>query len=176
MSEHREVASCEGMSKDVLHTSARRNEEEAEYRDRQTSPDNVPVPMRSPVRMRHPESVWKASCNDFIYPAAEATKTTHTICRNVQYEFLKHDLVIPISLSNDPPGIIFMLTEISYVASPSSTRYDGTLRMSCAILNGSSASRVTTHGLIVLAKFFALNAPKGRVSGICISRAVYVHT
>lgn len=128
---------------------------EAEYKDRRTSPDNVPVPIKSPVRMRHPESVWKAS-----------------ICRNVQYEFLKHDLVTPISLSTDPPGITVMLTEISYVASPSSTRYDGTLRMSCAILNGSSASRVTTHGLIVLAKFFALNAPKGRVSGICISRAL----
>lgn len=127
----------------------------SEHREVASSPDNVPVPIRSPVRMRHPESVWKAS-----------------ICRNVQYEFLKHDLVIPISLSSDPPGIIFMLTEISYVASPSSTRYDGTLRMSCAILNGSSASRVTTHGLIVLAKFFALNAPKGRVSGICISRAL----
>lgn len=114
----------------------------------------------------------------FGITAAEAVETTRTICRNVQYEFLKHDLVTPISLSTDPPeaGITIMLTEISYVASPSSTRYDGTLRMSCAILNGSNASRVITHGLIVLAKFFALNAPKGRVSGICISRAVHVHT
>lgn len=127
----------------------------SEQREVASSPDNVPVPIRSPVRMRHPESVWKAS-----------------ICRNVQYEFLKHDLVISISLSSDSPGITFKLTEISYVASPSSTRYDGTLRMSCSILNGSNASRVTTHGLIVLAKFFALNAPKGRVSGICISRAL----
>jgi hypothetical protein len=68
MSEQREVASCEGMSEGVLHTSARRDEmeEEAEYKDRQTSPDNVPVPIKSPVRMRHPESVWKASCNDSI--------------------------------------------------------------------------------------------------------------
>lgn len=65
-----------------------------------------------------------------------------------------------------------MLTEISYVASPLSTRYDGTIRMSCAILDGSSASRVTTHGLIVLAKFFALNAPNGKVSRPWISRAI----
>lgn len=59
MSEQREVASCEGMSESVLHTSARSDEmeEEAEYEDRQTSPDNVPVPIRSPVRMRHPERV-----------------------------------------------------------------------------------------------------------------------
>jgi hypothetical protein len=110
-----------------------------------------------------------------LYPATDEIEIRHTICRNVQYEFLKHDLAVPISLSTDPPGITLILTEISYVTSPLSTRYDGTLRMSCAILNGSSASRVTTHGLIVLAKFFALNAPKGRDSGIWISRAVYIH-
>lgn len=99
----------------------------------------------------------------------------HTICRNVQYEFSKFDLAVPISLSpvGLPIGIISMLTEISYVTSLSSARYDGTFRVSCARLNGSSASRVITHGLIVLAKFFALNAPNGNVSGPWISRAIY---
>ena len=60
-----------------------------------TSPEMVPVPSKSPVRMGHPAKAWKVS-----------------ICLNVQYAFFKFDLDV-VNVSSVPANFQSMLMAMS---------------------------------------------------------------
>jgi hypothetical protein len=118
------------------------------------SPDIVPLPRRSPVRMLHPVIVWCAN-----------------ICGKLHSKFFELVLVRVAPL-------ISTASDISYTDFSSlSMRYfcSGVLeiRGRGVVRKGSSAHGSTIHGEIVVPKFLEVNGPSGTYSNAWISLAIH---
>mmetsp|Transcript_8503 Transcript_8503/g.20179 ORF Transcript_8503/g.20179 Transcript_8503/m.20179 type:complete len:227 (+) Transcript_8503:105-785(+) len=127
-----------------------------EPRESAVGPEMVPVPSRSPVRMLQPLTEWCTSC-----------------CLHDQYMYLRleRDTTWSAAMSAARSATS---RRTSYALGSSWCRYGSGVGSVCsgpAQRNGSSASSVTTHGEMVVAKFLPRNGPSGTYSHFWMSRA-----
>src|SRR5882757_8747651 len=119
-------------------------------------PEMVPDPKRSPTFMAQPDEAWCTNC-----------------CTDDQYMYLKLVRQIPAA-SFMPPARRATSSCRSKLFGCVCCRYGsgaGSCTGPCS-RNGSSASRVTIHGLIEVANALAWNGPSGTYSHCWISRAL----